>query len=136
MFALAAHLDDLEPLNSASPNASYRASRALLFAPTTVHNLTAPAQPDRYGLACWGISMTFAVAIAIVSLLVAIAWGIARYRRRSRQIREEQRRHWEVHERARATEGGINLRKAKIIDRLYVPEAVLESAQKRAQKKA
>jgi hypothetical protein len=79
--------------------------------------------------------MTFAVAIAIVSLLVAIAWGIARYRRRSRQIREEQRRHWEVHERARAAEGGINLRNAKIIDRLYVPEAA-ESAQKRAQKKA
>jgi hypothetical protein len=72
--------------------------------------------------------MTFAVAvaIAIVSLLVAIAWGIARYRRRSRQIREEQRRHWEVHERARATEGGINLRNAKIIERLYRPEAVVE----------
>lgn len=80
--------------------------------------------------------MTFAVAIAIVSLLAAIAWGIAHYRRRSRQIREEQRRHWEVHERARATEGGINLRNVKINDRLYAPEAVLERAQKRAQKKA
>lgn len=80
--------------------------------------------------------MTFAVAIAIVSLLAAIAWGIAHYRRRSWQIREEQRRHWEVHERARATEGGINLRNVKINDRLYAPEAVLERAQKRAQKKA
>ena len=46
--------------------------------------------------------MTFAhqVSIVIVSLLAAIAWGIARGRHRSRQIREEQHRHWAVHERA------------------------------------
>jgi len=43
-----------------------------------------------------------AIVAVIVALLVAIGWGIARWRRRSRQIREEQRRHWAVHERARA----------------------------------
>jgi hypothetical protein len=45
------------------------------------------------------------IAIAVVSLLGAIAWGIARWRCRSRQIREEQSRHWAVHERACAAKG-------------------------------
>ena len=66
-----------------------------------------------------GMSMIFAhqvTAIAIVSLLAAIAWGIARWRHRSRQIREEQQRHWAVHERAcaaKATTIGTN---ARVID--------------------
>ena len=74
--------------------------------------------------------MTFAgqmATITIFSLLVAIAWALARYRRRSRQIREEQRRHWEVHERARTAEGSTKLDGVKIIDRVYMPEAVGET---------
>jgi uncharacterized membrane protein len=85
------------------------------------------------------MSMTFAgqmAAIAIVSLLVTIAWAIARWRRRSRQIREEQRRQWEVHERARHAKGSINLGNAKIIDRLNTPEAALERALKGASRES
>jgi hypothetical protein len=54
----------------------------------------------------WGISMILAgQLVAIISLLGAIAWGVARWRHRSQQIREEQRRHWAVYERACAAKG-------------------------------
>jgi hypothetical protein len=49
---------------------------------------------------------------------------------RARQIREEQRRHCAVHERVRAAKGLKIRANAKIIDRIYTPEAPLARARK------
>jgi hypothetical protein len=78
--------------------------------------------------------MTFGghiTAIALISLLVAMVWVIARWRHRSRQIREEQHRQWQVHERARGANGrtGVN---AEVTDRSYAAETVFERARNRA----
>jgi hypothetical protein len=80
------------------------------------------------------VTMTFGghiTAIALISLLVAMVWVIARWRHRSRQIREEQHRQWQVHERARGANGrtGVN---AEVTDRSYAAETVFERARNRA----
>jgi hypothetical protein len=63
--------------------------------------------------------MTFGgpiAALTLGSLLVAMVWVVARWRHRSRQIREEQRRHWQVHERAGGANGRTSIN-AEVTDR-------------------
>jgi|SoiMethySBSTD1v2_1073268.scaffolds.fasta_scaffold42303_2 hypothetical protein len=74
---------------------------------------------------------TLITAIALISLLVAMVRVIARCRHRSRQIREEQHRHWQVHERARGANGRTRVN-AEVTDRIYSAETVFECARNRA----